>query len=229
VQQVLSARLDRGAQHFRIGGDKVRRRHRVHVLARVEGEFVARRRIKIAGARHAAQQPLRGQQITLTNEIEQRQLPVGAAKAPVDRRGAAVRRRLAAHRRKGALPQLRVALPELRLRLQQPRRIPQQGLVERGHRLAEATHHPGHDRRVGHRAGKALTDQLLDLRRDRRQLIQHRGRIKCRGVRLGHQCDLLVGDPVDIVQRTKTASSVVEAARSCKAAARPGAALLGPA
>jgi hypothetical protein len=150
VQQILAARLDGGAQHLRIGGDEIRRGHRVQVLARVESQLAARCRIKVAGAGHPLQQPLGGQQITLADEIERRQLPIGVPEAAICRRTGGRDHPLSAERRQSALPQLRVAVPELHLRLQQPRRIAQQRLVQRRHRLAETTHHAGHNRRISH-------------------------------------------------------------------------------
>ena len=83
VQQVLSARFHRGAQHFRIGGDEVRRRQRIGELARVERQLAACGRIEVAHASDLFQQPLTGQQIALAYQVEGRQLPVGAAKPAI--------------------------------------------------------------------------------------------------------------------------------------------------
>ena len=115
MQQVLSAGLHGGAQHFRIGSDEVGRRQSIGELARIERQLVARGRVKITGAGDLLQQPLAGQQITLAYQVEGRQLPVFGAEPAIGGRSGRTgsRRHLARQRTHATLPQLRVSRPRV--------------------------------------------------------------------------------------------------------------------
>ena len=100
AQQVLAARLERRAQHLGVGRDEVGRRHRIDELAGVEVDLLPGLVVEPLELVDRADQPARGQQVGLLDEVEQRVVVPGRiAKAAVAlvRRGD--RRPLWPHRR----------------------------------------------------------------------------------------------------------------------------------
>ena len=77
LDQVLAAAFDRRAQHLGVGQHEVRRRHRVDELPRVEVDLLLRLRVDVVDVGDGALHPLRGEQVGLLDEVEERVLLPG--------------------------------------------------------------------------------------------------------------------------------------------------------
>ena len=127
VQQIRAAALQRGAQDLRIGRHEVAGRHRVDELTGVEIDLLLGLVVEALELVDRIDQPARGQQIGLLDEIEHGVVvPRRVPKAAVALFGLDHRlHRLPEQALAGVLPEPQIILPQRQLRLQDRGRIGQ--------------------------------------------------------------------------------------------------------
>ena len=105
AQQVLAARFQGRAQHLGIGGDEVAGRHGVDELARIEVDLLPGLLVRAFQLVDRIDQPARGQEIRLLDEVEHRIVAPGrVAKAAIAALGLDHRRHVAGRAAAGRSP-----------------------------------------------------------------------------------------------------------------------------